>query len=632
MAKKNTTPNVRPKKAKTKVVSNTNSNLALTWIRKKPIMTLVIFLIVIIGVVTLILTYAASAAGPVKGLGGKCLDNSAAKAVNGNKIQLWTCNDTVAQNWTLPGDGTMRVQGYCLDVKAGGRAAGTLVQLFACNNTGAQQWAIQQNGTISNPQSGLCLDVQAAKTADGTPIQIWPCADIAAQKWTVPVAASGDKVESTIVGLAGKCLDNDGSNNKNGNRVQIYDCNNTGAQKWSLPTDGTIRMAEKFCLDTVNASTKPSTPIQLYQCNGSASQKWQVKADRTIINPATGLCLDVMWGKPESGTGIQVWNCNGSGAQKWAVSSISPQEPVPNPTPVPVPTPTPQPTPTPVPTPTPAPVTDGPRGKALYVSPSYANAGRPAALSTQPISEWYGDWVPNPQGPVKSVVDGASAKGQLAQIVAYNIPHRDCGNYSAGGAKDGATYMTWIRNMAAGIGQREAIVILEPDALPQMYCLSVADQNERIALLSDALMVFKTQTKAYVYVDAGTSAWIGVDEMANYLNRVNLANARGFSLNVSNFQTNTNSIAYGDKVSAKVGNKPYVIDTSRNGRGPGNDWCNPPGRGLGKKSTTTTGQAKVDAFLWIKRAGESDGNCNGAPAAGQWYQSYAEMLINNAVY
>ena len=83
-----------------------------------------------------------------------------------------------------------------------------------------------------------------------------------------------------------------------------------------------------------------------------------------------------------------------------------------------------------------------------------------------------------------------------------------------------------------------------------------------------------------------------------------------------------------------------MIDTSRNGRGPkGNEWCNPDGRGLGKKPTTSTGLKNVDAFLWIKRAGESDGlkticgqGVDGAPVAGQWFESYAQMLIKNAQY
>ena len=167
-----------------------------------------------------------------------------------------------------------------------------------------------------------------------------------------------------------------------------------------------------------------------------------------------------------------------------------------------------------------------------------------------------------------------------------------------------------------------------------MDCLGGSDQSERLSLITDAVNVFKNQTKAYVYIDAGTSAWIGADDMASRLSRANVANARGFSLNVSNFQTNASSISYGNTVSGKVGSKPYVIDTSRNGQGPTSDnqWCNPPGRGLGKKPTTSSGQTNVDALLWIKRPGESDGNCNGGPSAGQWFESYAQMLISNAVY
>lgn len=289
---------------------------------------------------------------------------------------------------------------------------------------------------------------------------------------------------------------------------------------------------------------------------------------------------------------------------------------------------------TPPPTTNPTSAVD-PRGQALYVSPSYANAGRPAALSSQPIAEWFGDWTPTPADGVKAIVDGAAAKGQLAQLVAYNIPHRDCGSYSAGGASDAEAYKEWINNFASGIGQRQAIVILEPDALAQMTnCLSTADQNERVSLLSDAVNTFASQTKAFVYLDAGTSTWIGADDMAGRLSRANIANARGFSLNVSNFQTNDSNFAYGNHVSSKVGNKPYVIDTSRNGQGPTNDnqWCNPPGRGLGTKPTTTSNKSTVDAFLWIKRPGESDGTCNGGPAAGQWFESYAQMLIQNARY
>jgi endoglucanase len=77
-------------------------------------------------------------------------------------------------------------------------------------------------------------------------------------------------------------------------------------------------------------------------------------------------------------------------------------------------------------------------------------------------------------------------------------------------------------------------------------------------------------------------------------------------------------------VSARVGGKHYVIDTSRNGLGgiPG-EWCNVPGQALGQLPTTRTGRALADAYLWVKYPGESDGTCNGGPRSGQWWGEYA---------
>ncbi|MFC7470564.1 glycoside hydrolase family 6 protein [Actinomadura keratinilytica] len=115
-----------------------------------------------------------------------------------------------------------------------------------------------------------------------------------------------------------------------------------------------------------------------------------------------------------------------------------------------------------------------------------------------------------------------------------------------------------------------------------------------------------------------------------------VAEADGFSVNVSNFYSTEDSVAYGKELSAKVGNKPFVVDTSRNGNGPftGGDpaerWCNPPGRALGEVPTTKTGDDLVDAYLWIKRPGESDGECKGGPKAYQWWPEYALGLAKAA--
>jgi endoglucanase len=122
--------------------------------------------------------------------------------------------------------------------------------------------------------------------------------------------------------------------------------------------------------------------------------------------------------------------------------------------------------------------------------------------------------------------------------------------------------------------------------------------------------------------------------MAGRLSQAGVEHARGFSLNTANFFTTEDEIGYGDAISGLTGGKKYVIDTSRNGAGPTDDpmyWCNPSGRALGAAPTTATGNGNVDAFLWVKRPGESDGSCGrGEPGAGTFVSQYAINLASNA--
>jgi hypothetical protein len=125
-------------------------------------------------------------AGRITGIGGKCVDVSNGDTADGTKVQLWTCNSSNAQRWTLPGDGTIRALGKCLDVKLGGTANGTVTQLWTCNGTGSQHWVPQADGTVRNPQSGRCLDAAGVSSADGTVLHIWDCVDGVNQKWVLP--------------------------------------------------------------------------------------------------------------------------------------------------------------------------------------------------------------------------------------------------------------------------------------------------------------------------------------------------------------------------------------------------------------------------------------------------------------
>ncbi|MEV7970797.1 PQQ-dependent sugar dehydrogenase [Sphaerisporangium sp. NPDC088356] len=127
----------------------------------------------------------ASRTGPVKGLAGKCLDVAGAATADGTRVQLYGCNGTGAQSWTVSGQ-VLKALGKCLDVAGGATANGTKVQLWTCNGTGAQNWAAQGDGTLRNPASGRCLDVSGNNSADGTAVTIWDCGTGANQKWTLP--------------------------------------------------------------------------------------------------------------------------------------------------------------------------------------------------------------------------------------------------------------------------------------------------------------------------------------------------------------------------------------------------------------------------------------------------------------
>ncbi|QUQ65682.1 glycosyl hydrolase [Kutzneria sp. CA-103260] len=124
--------------------------------------------------------------GQITGVGGKCVDVAGSQTANGTAVQLYTCNGSSAQSWTVPGDGSLRALGKCMDVTGQGTANGTKIQLWDCNGSGAQQWVAQSDGRLKNPQSGRVLDVPGGSTTDGTQLQIWDANGNAWQLWHLP--------------------------------------------------------------------------------------------------------------------------------------------------------------------------------------------------------------------------------------------------------------------------------------------------------------------------------------------------------------------------------------------------------------------------------------------------------------
>ncbi len=338
-----------------------------------------------------------------------------------------------------------------------------------------------------------------------------------------------------------------------------------------------------------------------------------------------------------------------------------------------------------------------------------------------PQAVWFTRGTPKTvQRDVKHVVHHAAAKRSVPVLVAYNIPFRDCAQFSADGATNTAEYLAWIDGFARGIGDAKAVVIMEPDGLGIIpYHVDIngnlewcqppeADPDiaadDRYFQLNSAVDRLLEQPNVAVYLDGTHSRWLGVGDIAQRLVRAGVMRAQGFFLNVSNYQPSAHELKYGTWISsciafadnaeeggwrlghydwcasqyfpanvddfstwhltdewyaANLGTaRPttgFVIDTSRNGQGrwippagqpagDPQDWCNPPNRGLGLRPTADTGDAVLDAYLWVKIPGESDGTCNRwgpgpvdpvrgmvDPPAGAWFPEMALELVHNAV-
>jgi endoglucanase len=353
-----------------------------------------------------------------------------------------------------------------------------------------------------------------------------------------------------------------------------------------------------------------------------------------------------------------------------------------------------------------------------------------------PQAVWFTDGTPTQvKKNVRAVALQSGLTKTVPTLVVYNVPGRDCSQYSSGGAGSDAAYQAWISGFASGLTKTQrVIVIVEPDGLANLPsdCPSAYPGQDVAALTAGRIadikyagtVIMQADPQALVYLDAGHSAWHSVPDITTRLEQAGIANVQGFSLNVSNYQFTPNLEEYGNWVSECIeyttavtvgdtGNcgdmywsggpannwtgvalnpngqwsatavdptlntagidsryasilgsaKPtthYVLDTSRNGKGPWTPaasanypdpqtWCNPPGSGLGARpqaAPAPTTYPLLDAFLWVKTPGQSDGQCNRGitgsttdpewggivdPAAGDWFPQQALQLAQNAV-
>ena len=250
--------------------------------------------------------------GPIVGYEGMCVDVVGAQKVQGTQLQTATCTGGDGQQFTLPGDGTLRIYGMCVDMNGPARSSTTqYVVLWTCNGTSNQQYVLQPNGTLYTPRLNTCLDVPGT-----TPLYTGPCHGRANQQWAVPAAQARF---GPVIGYQGMCVDVVDQSTAKGAQLQTAACNKLGSQQVTMPGDGTLRIYG-MCVD-MNGPARSSTTqyVVLWTCNGTSNQQYSLRSNGTLYAPHLNTCLDTPGTTP-----LYTGPCHGLANQQWAVPALAP--------------------------------------------------------------------------------------------------------------------------------------------------------------------------------------------------------------------------------------------------------------------------------------------------------------------
>lgn len=276
------------------------------------------------------------------------LDVAGGAANNGANVQIWIGNQSAAQKfWLEKVENPTEVQqgiytiqaligtNMVLDISGASTANGANAQLYSKNDSIAQQFVIYPVGqgyySIRNVSSGKVLDVKDGKIAAGANVQQWDANGSKAQQWRFIDAGNGYYfIQSRANGLY---LDIANGSAQNGANVQVYTPNKSNAQKFKLTAvksastvqNGSYRihsaLSSQAVLDVVNGSSSDGANVQLYSANGTAAQTFEIKSGGngyyTIINQNSQKALDVSGAGMNAGTNVQQWTSNGTLAQQW---------------------------------------------------------------------------------------------------------------------------------------------------------------------------------------------------------------------------------------------------------------------------------------------------------------------------
>jgi endoglucanase len=232
--------------------------------------------------------------------------------------------------------------------------------------------------------------------------------------------------------------------------------------------------------------------------------------------------------------------------------------------------------------------------------------------------------------------------GSIPIITTY-FAHPDTG-YCASHAAIAAAVPTFRRQVdevVAGTGRRPVVYLLELDGIGSTACMARHGRlSDYEALLRYEVDRFSTLPHAVVYVEAGYSDANSVGYTARALSKVDVGKIRGFFTNDTHLNWTIKEIRWAEAISRRTHGAHFIVNTAQNGHGPKlnphpryqgvEDLCNPPGRGLGPRLTTTAGFPNLDALMWTHTPGNSSGHCRGGPDPGTFWPARALELAAHA--
>jgi predicted alpha-1,2-mannosidase len=249
-----------------------------------------------------------------------CVDDQGSDTADGNPVQVFTCNSSDAQHWTISPDGSIRGLSDCLDVFGNATVNGTPIVLWGCNGGSGEQWTTGADGALVNPHSGKCLDDPQSSTTSGTQLQLYTCNKTDAQDWTLP-AKPPSEVGTIGAGVSSSlCVGDQSGSTTNGNPIAVDACSSSTAESWTVEPDGTLRVLGD-CLDVTQSGTANGTLVDLWACNSTGAQQWRIESNGTLVNPESGKCLADPGSSTTAGTQLQLNTCNATSAEDWKLPS-----------------------------------------------------------------------------------------------------------------------------------------------------------------------------------------------------------------------------------------------------------------------------------------------------------------------